>query len=196
MDLDQLVAVSVIRARQFVPDLGAVFPPLHQAPSPLLAGTSVDAMRIVGHLDQRLAESDLRCDPVGVLGSGPVLGGRRQNPDGLAGHHPVTARRGVEVAVEHVDQDRGERQPHADVLDRDEAQASPKVLCDIGRGRVHLVRGEDGVVDPASADLLLEGRDEEVYRDAVRGVDLRVRVLAEVAGSIVACHGSCSFRTT
>jgi hypothetical protein len=78
---------------------------------------------------------------------------------------------------------------HADVLDGDDAQSPPQVLCHIGRGRVHLVGGEDGVVDVTPADLLLQHGDEIVDRDAVGRDDLRVRILAEVAGAITAWHG-------
>jgi hypothetical protein len=72
----------------------------------------------------------------------------------------------VEIPVEHVDQHRPRGRRHDHVSDRDDPQAPPQVLGDIGRGYEHLV-GERGVVDATAPDLLLEDRDEIVDRNIV-----------------------------
>ncbi len=46
----------------------------------------------VRDLDQRFSESDLRGDPIGVLGTGTVLGRRSEQTHGVARHHPVPTR--------------------------------------------------------------------------------------------------------
>src|SRR5215204_2169532 len=154
------------------------------------------AVRVVGYLDQCLTNVHLGRDPVSMFRRGAILGRGRQKADCVAGHHPVATWCRVEVAVENVDQYRGERHPHADVFDRDKAQASPQVLCHVGRGCVHLICGQDGVVDTTPADVLLQNGDEIVDGNAVWGNDLRVGILAEMARSIATCQAPDSSRST
>jgi hypothetical protein len=172
VDLDQFLTVAVIRCRQFVAHLGAVVPPVHQTAPHLLAGAGVHAAGVVRDLDQRFSESDLRGDPIGVLGAGAVLGRRSEQAHGVARHHPVPARGGIEVTVKHVDQHRTEGQAHPHVFHRDDPQAPPQVLGDICRGYEHFVGGEHGVVDATAPDLLLQDSDQIVHGNAVGRNDL------------------------
>ena len=168
--------------------LSAVVPPLPQTAPQLLTGTCMHAAGVVRDLDQRFSESDLRGDPIGVLGTCPVLGRRSEQTHGVARHHPVPTLGGIEVPVEHVDEHRSDGQTHAHVFDRDEPQTPPQVLGDIRRGYEHLVGGEHGVVDATAPDLLLEDRDEIVHRNAMGRNDLRVGVRGEVSGTIATWH--------
>jgi hypothetical protein len=123
-------------------------------------------------VDQRFSESDLRGDPIGVLGTGAVLGRGSEQTHGVTRHHPVPTRGGIEVTVENVDQYGREGQTHPHVFNRDEPQSAPQVCGYVRRGCEHLVGGEHGVVDATAPDLLLEDSDEVVHRNAVGGDDL------------------------
>jgi hypothetical protein len=66
--------------------------------------------------------------------------------------------------MEAIDQKRRQRFTHADILDRNQLEAMPHVISDVGGGEQHLVGSKNGIVDVAAPDLLLQNGNQLIDR--------------------------------
>jgi hypothetical protein len=112
-----------------------------------------------------------------VLGAGSVLLRGGEEPNRVYGHHRLLpTRSGAAVLVQAVQQNGGQRFPHANVLNGDHLEPMPHMLGDFWRGRQHLIGGEYCVVDIAAPDVFLKHRYQLINRDTVRRCEPCVRI--------------------
>src|SRR5258707_234331 len=123
-DFDEPIPVAMIGTLEFVVHLGAVFPPLHQAASYLLAGPGVHTKRVVRNFYLSLTSFNEVDDQVRVFGAGSILLGFCEKAYRVNRHHDLLSPRRTRIVVflESVEQHRSQRLTHADILDCDQFQ--------------------------------------------------------------------------